>query len=227
MVRIDESRQARWIQRLDDVQPLGGAESFALLADYGIAAAPVRAAVSAAEAVRAAEDLGYPVVLKTDDPTLTHKSDVGGVVLGLRDAHAVRAAYDELAARLGPRVLVCGTAEPGVELSVGLVHDPQLGPLVVLAAGGTLAELLTDRAVALPPLTTDRAENLVSGLRISRLLDGWRGTKPADRSALVEVLQRVAALAAELGDRLTALDVNPVVVSPSGAIAVDVLIERC
>lgn len=222
---IDLDRRDRWLARLAEPQQLDGAESFALLADYGVAATEVGAVDSADDAVRAADELGYPVVLKTDDPAVAHKSDAGGVVLDLADSAAVRDAYAAIAERLGPRALLCATAEPGIEMSVGLIRDPQLGPLVVLAAGGTLAELLADRAVALPPLTHNRAEALLDRLRITTLLDGWRGAKPADRDALVDIVVRVGQLAAELGDHLAALDVNPVIVTPAGALAVDVLVQ--
>jgi acetate---CoA ligase (ADP-forming) len=224
-VHLDEPRRSRWSARLDEARPLDGMESFALIADYGIAATPLRSVTSAAEAVRAAREVGYPVVLKTDDPSVPHKTEVGGVLLGIADDSAVAAAYDDLATRLGSRVLVCAAADSGTELSVGLVRDPQLGPLVIVAAGGTLAELLNDRAVALPPLSPERADNLVRRLRVDALLDGWRGAKPSDRAALVDVVVRVGVLAAELGDGLAALDLNPVIVSSSGAVVADVLVE--
>ena len=106
---------------------LGGAVLFDLLRDYGIPAVRVRQAVTRAAALAAAAAIGYPVVLKTDEPGIAHKSDVGGVRLGLRDPGAVGAAYDDLAARLGPRVLVCQTAVPGTELALGIVRDAALG----------------------------------------------------------------------------------------------------
>lgn len=220
---VDVDRQARWRDRLR--RPLTGAEAFALLADYGVAAAPVRRAEDADAAVAAAAGLGFPVVLKTDEPGTAHKSDVGGVVLGLADEGAVRAAYADLAARLGPRVLVAATAPPGVEVSVGMVRDPMLGPMVVLAAGGSLVELLADAVFALPPVSEAHARRLLGRLRIAPLLLGFRGAPAGDVAALARCVAGVAQLAVELGDRLGALEVNPVLVSPSGAVAVDVLVE--
>ena len=124
--------------------------------------------------------LGWPVVLKTDASGVAHKSDVGGVVLGLRDEESVGAAYDDLARRLGPRVVVSSTAPPGLELALGLMTDPLLGPLVVLAAGGVLVEVLGDRAVALPPVDEDGARRMLDRLAVRPLLDGHRGAPAAD-----------------------------------------------
>lgn len=221
---IDEVRRARWLDRLA-AGNVDGATGFALLTDYGIGAVGVRPVTSSAEAVTAARALGWPVVLKTDEPGIEHKSDVGGVVLGLAGAEEVAAAYERLAGTLGPRMLVCATAPPGVELALGLVRDPLLGPLVLVAAGGVLVELVDDRAVALPPVTETVARRSISRLRASRLLAGYRGTEAVDVDGLVAALLGLSQLAVELGDALDAVDLNPVIVSPKGALAVDVLVE--
>jgi acyl-CoA synthetase (NDP forming) len=223
---VDSVRRDRWTARLGEDRTHSLVESIGLLADYGIPMIGTRTVTDADAAVVAADELGYPVVLKTAAPTVAHKSDVGGVVLDVRDADAVRTAYQTLAARLGPQVSVSATAPPGVELSLGMVRDPQLGPLVVIAAGGVLTELVADRVVALPPMSRDRARNLLGRLRIRRLLDGWRGSAAADVEAVVDAIVGMGRLAAELGDRLDAVDVNPLVVTDAGAIAVDVLVVR-
>jgi acyl-CoA synthetase (NDP forming) len=223
---VDAARHDRWAARLDDERPLDLDESFDLLADYRIPAIGARTVTNAAAAVAASDELGYPVALKTAAPGVTHKTDVHGVVLGVRDADAVRTAYQDLADRLGPEVSVSATARPGVELALGLVRDPQLGPLVVVAAGGVLTELLGDRVVALPPVSRDRAENLLQALRIRSLLDGWRGSAAVRVDAVVDAIIGMSRLAIELGDRFDALDVNPLVVSEAGAVAVDVLVVR-
>ena len=203
--------------------PLDGAAHLDLLRDYGIPAVRARGAATAAEALDAARALGYPVVLKTDDPGLRHKSDAGGVVTGLADPAALIAAYDDLAARLGSRVLVSETAAPGVELSLGLVRDPVLGPLIVVAAGGVLVELLADHAVALPPLDQAGALRLLTRVRAARLLDGVRGAPPAGRDAVAAAIVALSTLARELGDHLDALDINPLICAPTGPVAVDAL----
>jgi acyl-CoA synthetase (NDP forming) len=221
---IDVARQQRWRARLADPQPLDGAESFELLAAYDIPVVAVRAAADESAALDAARAVGYPVVLKTDLPGVAHKSDVGGVVAGLTDDATLIAAYRDLAARLGPRVLVCALAERGVELALGITHDPQLGPLVVVAAGGVDAELFTDRAVTLPPISRARARGLLDRLRTRKALDGWRGRPAVDVGAVVDVIVAVGTLAAELGSHLAALDVNPLIVGPQAALAADVLV---
>lgn len=226
-VPVDRARRERWRRRLDQAPSAGldGAAGFALLADYGIPAVAVRAAQSQAEAVVAAEQVGWPVVLKTDEPGIGHKSDVGGVLLGLGSADQVAAAYELLEDKLGPRVLVCGNASPGVELALGLVRDPLLGPLVVVASGGVLVELVEDRAVALPPVDADTAARALGRLRADRLLDGFRGGPALDRGAVIAAILGLSQLAVELGDRLDAVDINPLIVGPTGPLAVDVLLD--
>ena len=162
----------------------------------------------------AAEELGYPVVLKTDEPRIQHKSDVGGVVLGIGDVDQLVSAYADLAARLGPRALVCQSVPTGVELALGIVADPELGPLVVVGAGGVLVELLADRRVALPPVSSALAADLLADLRVRPLLDGVRGARPADLGAVIRAIRGVSELAMELGSQLEALDINPLICGP-------------
>jgi acetate---CoA ligase (ADP-forming) len=128
-----------------------------------------------------------------------------------------------LAAHLGPDVLVSQTAPPGVELSLGLVRDPTLGPLIVVAAGGVLIELLADHAVALPPVDQAKALQLLTRLKAARLLDGVRGAPPADQKAITGAIASLSTLALELGDALEALDINPLICGLAGAVAVDAL----
>jgi len=221
----DLARQERWTRVLR-AGPLPAAEAFALLRDYGIPAARAQRADGAAAALAAAARIGYPVVLKTAEPGVAHKSDAGGVVLGVRDPAGLEAAYADLAARLGPRVLVCETAGPGTELSIGILSGGDLGPLVVVGAGGVLVEHLADRAVALPPVDAAGAGRMLSRLRVARLLAGFRGQPPADLGAVTAAIIGVSAIAGELGGELTALDINPLICGPAGALAVDVLIEQ-
>lgn len=221
---IDAARKARWTARLA-AGPLGPVEAAELLADYGIASAAVAAATSSAEAVTAADGIGYPVVLKTATAGIDHKADVDGVRLGLAAPADVAAAYEDLSARLGPEVTVHPMVSGDVELALGLVRDPMVGPLVVLAVGGVLVEVVHERAVALPPLSPDQADDLISRLPVvETLLAGVRGRPACDRDAVRDALVAVARLGHELGDVLAAVDVNPILCSPNGAIAVDALI---
>jgi acyl-CoA synthetase (NDP forming) len=225
---LDEERRARWLSRLDASsapEPLSGPDLFDLLTDYGVEVARPVPAGSAAAALAAAERVGYPVVLKTAAPGVGHKVDVGGVVTGLTHPGALAAAYDEMAARLGPDVLVQPAVDPGVELALGVVHDPHLGPLVLLAAGGSLVELVAQRAVAMPPLDEHRAEELLDRVPlVAALLAGVRGRAPADRSAVARAWAGVSQLACELGEAVQALDVNPLICDAKGAVAVDALL---
>jgi acetate---CoA ligase (ADP-forming) len=203
-----------------------GAPLLDLLREYGIATVRAARAASASAALAAAQLTGYPVVLKTDEPPILHKSDAGGVIPGIRDPAELRAAYRGLAARLGPHVLICETAPPGTELALGIARDPDLGPLIVVGAGGILVELMADRAVALPPVDEQLASELLGELRVSRLLQGARGAPAADLPAVVRAITGLSALACELGDQLEALDVNPLICGPAGALAVDALAVR-
>jgi acyl-CoA synthetase (NDP forming) len=222
---VDEARRRRWLDRLVSVgSALSPEESWALLGDYGLDGVATRHVRSSAAAVGAARELGFPVVLKTDEAHVAHKTEAGGVRLGLVDAAGVAAAYDDLAGRLGPRVLVMQTAPPGVELSLGIVRDPQLGALVVVAAGGVLVELLGDRAVALPPVDAAGAQRMLDRLRVRALLEGVRGAAATSLDAVCAAVAAVSQIAVELGEALDALDVNPVIAGPQRCVAVDVLV---
>jgi acetate---CoA ligase (ADP-forming) len=203
---------------------LSAAVQFDLLRDYGIPAVGARAAGTRAQALAAAAEIGYPVVFKTDEPQIAHKSDVGGVRLGLGDPGAAGAAYDDLAARLGPRVLVCQTAAPGTELALGIVRDAALGPLLVISAGGVFIEIFAERAVLLPPVTRSQARVALARLRVAAVLAGARGQPAADLDAVADAVAALSRLACDLGDTLDALDINPLICGPSGAVAADVLL---
>ena len=217
------ARRQRWAPVLAEGR-LSGAVLLDLLRDYDIPAVRARAVCTRAGAVAAAAEIGYPVVVKTDEPRIAHKSDVAGVRLGLGDPGAVGAAYDDLAGRLGPRVLVCQTAAPGTELALGVVRDPALGPLLVVSAGGVLIEIFSERAVVLPPVTRSSALGVLARLRLAAVLAGARGQRPADLGAIADAIVALSRLACDLGDVQDALDINPLICGPSGAVAADVLV---
>jgi acyl-CoA synthetase (NDP forming) len=219
---VDYARRSRWLAALA-AGPLPTADLFAMLRDYGIPTVAARSAATVEEALRAAAGLGYPVAIKTDAPDVPHKSDVGGVRLGVASPAGLAAAYEDLAARLGPRVTVAEMAGPGRELILGLARDPALGPLVVVGAGGVLAEYLAERSVALPPLTRNAAAAMIAGLRFSEILGGIRGQPPCDLDAIISAIVCFSALAADLGEHLAGLDLNPLICSPAGVLAVDAL----
>jgi len=217
----DTGRRDRWAARL--AAGAAGAELLGLLRDYGIPAARAASASTRAEALAAAADIGYPVALKTDEPGIAHKTDVGGVRLGIAGPDALAGAYADLAARLGPRVAVCQQVPPGPELIVGMARDPALGPLIVTGPGGVLAELFPERTVALPPLTPTAAAAAVARLRFAEVLAGVRGSQPCDTAAIAAAIAAFSVLIGELGDCLEAFDVNPLICGPSGVLAVDAL----
>jgi acyl-CoA synthetase (NDP forming) len=214
----------RWRTRLESPGAWTEVEALELLEDFGVPTV-MRAVVDTEDgAVRAADAIGLPVVLKTAVTGIAHKSDVGGVHLGLTETGQVRAAYRDLSARFGPRAMVAAMVEPGIELALGVTVDPGFGPLVVVGAGGVLVELMGDRRVALPRLDHHAARRLLDRLAVRPLLSGLRGRPPADLDAVADAIVRLSLLAETVGDRLAALDANPLICGASGCVAVDALV---
>lgn len=199
-------------------------EAQQLIEAAGISTASVRLAATAEEAVAAAEAIGYPVALKAAGPEILHKTDVGGVIVDVRNAGAVRDAFQTLRSRVGDAMtaaIVQQMVSGGVEMLVGAVTDPVFGPLVACGSGGVLVDLLQDTSFRLHPLTGVDATDMVNGLRSVALLRGYRGQPPADERALADVLLRVSSLL-EVAPEIQELDINPLKVLTSGARAVDV-----
>lgn len=219
----DDVRE-RWRSRLKSGGAFSELEGLELLGDYGVPVVRSVPARTAEDAAAAAQAAGFPVALKTAVPGIQHKSDAGGVKLGLRDDDEVRAAYADLSSRLGPEVLVAPMAPQGVELALGIVRDEQFGPLVLVAAGGVLVELLKDRRLGMPPLDGSRARALVDGLKTRALLEGVRGAPASDVVSVVGAVVALATLAYDLGEHIAALDVNPLIAGPDGCVAVDALV---
>jgi acetyltransferase len=205
---------------------LNEAEAKEVLAAYGIPVVETRIARTAEEAVAAAEAIGWPVVVKLLSSSLTHKTEVGGVQLNLRDGEAVAEAFEELARRIrrdhgeaafgGVTVQPMLDLEEAYELIVGSSMDPQFGPVLLFGAGGRLVEVHRDTAVALPPLNTTLARRLMERTRIHRALLGVRGRAGVDLAELEQVLVRVAQLVLEQ-PAILELDINPLLVAPVGA----------
>ncbi|MBX3664161.1 MAG: bifunctional acetate--CoA ligase family protein/GNAT family N-acetyltransferase [Burkholderiales bacterium] len=205
-------------------------ESKDVLAAFGIPVAETVAAADADAAVTIAERLGYPVVLKIDSPDITHKTDVGGVLLNLRDAAAVRAGFAQVTAqvaRIKPQARISGAVvEPmvrrphGRELMVGVIRDPVFGPAIAFGGGGVAIEVHKDRAVALPPLNAFLVAELIRGTRVAQMLGPFRRMPPADMAALESVLLQVSEMVCEL-PWIVELDINPLILDEHGAIVVD------
>ena len=204
-------------------------ESKQLLEAYGIPTVRTEIALSADEAADKAAAIGYPVVVKLQSDTITHKSDVGGVRLNLSSPDAVRIAFRDISAtvteRFGAAAFGGVTVQPmirrqGYELILGASPDPQFGPVLLFGLGGELVEVFRDRALALPPLTTTLARRMMEHTRIYRALAGVRGRKPVDLSALELLLVRFSQLVAEQ-PRIKEIDINPLLASPEGSVALD------
>jgi acetyltransferase len=217
---------ARREQRRDLTEP----EVKSLLAAYGVPVAATETAASAQEAGRVADRIGGAVALKIFSPDISHKSDVGGIALGLRGAVAVEAAAQEMLTRVAkaaPTAVLQGfmiqsmVERPGAhELICGVATDPTFGPVVLFGAGGTAVEVLADSVVGLIPLNAPLAADMVRRTRISRLLGGYRDRPAADMAAITETLVHLAELASDIPE-LSELDINPLLADETGVIALD------
>ncbi len=205
-----------------DKKILGEREAKAVLAQYGLRSAPERRAKNAEEAVRAAEVLGYPVVLKADGD-IEHKTESGAVRLDLRDATALRAACAAMTvAKDG--FLVQPMLRGGVELVVGVKRDPQVGPVLLVGMGGVLVEIMRDAVLALAPVGKKEARRMLERLRGFKLLEGYRGAPAADLDAVCDAIARVSEFAADHAGEVEEIDVNPLLARADGAVALDALI---
>ncbi len=202
------------------------ADSMAFLAREGMGVVPSRQAVSEDEAVAAARAIGYPVAVKMNSPDVTHKSDVGGVLLNVKDEAGVRKAFHDLEGvvrRVGARsagVLVSAMAAPGLEIIVGVTRDLQFGHAVMFGIGGTLVEVFRDVAFRIVPLSEKDASEMIGETRGAKLLEGVRGRKPADVAALRRLLVQVSGLVTRHPE-IDEMDLNPVIVHEKGLTVVD------
>ena len=217
-----------------DGATLGERAAKPVLAAYGITTIPERRAGDAAAARAAADAIGYPVALKLDAQGLAHKTEAGGVALGLVDGTAVEAAFTTMVERAGRAapgaridgVLIQRMAEKGVEIVIGGKSDPIFGPLVVVGIGGVLVEVLRDTVVAPAPVTPAQARRMIDRLRLGAMFDGVRDLPAVDRDALAGVVARVSELLADCPDLIAELDVNPVICRGGEIVAVDGLIVK-
>lgn len=205
-------------------------ESKTLLASFNIPVTKTILARSANEAMMIATQLGFPVALKIDSPDISHKSDVQGVILNVMNAASVRDNYNDMlqrVTRLLPDARINGVTvqnmaghRRGREIYIGLVTDDPFGPVIAFGAGGTMIELIDDRAMELPPLNQFLARRLIERARVAETLGEWRGASAVDREALEQVLLRVSEMVCEL-PQLREMDINPLIIDETGAVAVD------
>ncbi len=205
----------------------------ALLSGLGIAGLPQSVAATADEAAAAAGAFGYPVVLKIASPDIQHKTEVGGVALGIRDEAALRDAFAAMmvsVAAKAPKARILGaTVSPmlvgGIETIIGTQNDADLGPVVMFGLGGTMAEALRDVVFAPAPVSHSQALEMISSIRAAELLDGWRGAPAADKEAIARAIVAVSAFADANADIVESLEVNPYVAMPRGGVALDMLLQ--
>jgi len=213
---------------------MGFADSIRFLADWGFSCVDARFAGSAEQAVNCAREVGYPVVLKLESPDVMHKSDVGGVRLSLNTDDDVKNAFDDMTGSVRRNYLewnvrgvtVSAMAPPeGIEVIMGMVRDPQFGPMLLFGLGGVLVELVRDVSTRLLPVTRQDALDMMQEIKGAVLLEGYRGRPGVDRQALADMLLKLARIAADHKD-IVEIDLNPVMAYPDSALAVDARILK-
>jgi acetyltransferase len=217
---------------LKKTQSLSELDSKSLLNAYGIRLPKEKLATSAVEAARIANQIGLPVVLKAAGSELTHKSDIGGVMLDNRTVSAVRDGYAAIRRNVARKakgmaidgILVAEQTAGDIELVIGATRDPEMGPMVMFGSGGVALELYRDVAFAAPTLDEPSALALIERTNAAKLIAGYRGAPALDRAAVVKALIAVSRLANDLGDRFDSIDVNPFVLRRRGGIAPDGLV---
>ena len=203
-------------------------ESKQLIGSLGIPTTITKLATSEQEAVVLSREIGYPCVLKVSSPDISHKSDAGGVKVGLASEQEVAQAYRAILSACVEKfpgahvegVTVQNMARPGLEVIVGMATDPQFGPIMMFGLGGVWVELLQDVSFKIVPLSRCDARNAMEEIRAARLLDGFRDSEPVDRSALEDILLRISEFADKTPE-VKEMDLNPVFAYPDGAVAVD------
>jgi acyl-CoA synthetase (NDP forming) len=203
-------------------------EAKTVCAEYGIPVTTFALTKSATEAVKLAEKIGYPVVLKIVSPDVIHKSDVGGVIVGLKNSSDVTNGYEQILKNVQKRnprtkivgVLVQEMAPSATEVIVGAIKDPQFGPAVMFGLGGIFVEVLKDVAFRVAPITEDEAFEMISEVKAYPLLQGYRNTPPADIGAITKILLSTSKLVTDF-PKIKEMDLNPIIVYEKGAKTVD------
>jgi len=203
-------------------------EAKAVCADYGIPVTRFALAKNDAEAVECADKIGYPVVLKIVSPDIIHKSDIGGVILDLKNAEGVREAYGRILKNVKKHdakaritgILVQEMAPSSTEVIVGAIKDPQFGPAIMFGLGGIFVEVLKDVTFRIAPIREDEACEMMSEVKAYPLLEGYRNTPPADTKAIVRILLDTSKLVTDHPE-IKELDLNPIIVYEKGAKTVD------
>lgn len=203
-------------------------EALRLFADHGLPVPDYKLVKTQEEAIEAARQIGFPVVLKIVSPDILHKSDAGGVKVGLSTAGETAAAFEEIMSNIEKKapeakiegILVVGNAPGGTECIVGMTKDPQFGPALMFGLGGIYVELMKDVSFRVLPLTREDAEEMIKETKAYRLLKGLRGEAPGDIQALIDFLLKTASLI-EKNPQIEEIDVNPLLVCETGVMILD------
>jgi len=203
-------------------------EAKTVCVEYGIPVTKFKVSKNEAEAVKFAEEIGYPAVLKIVSPDIIHKSDVGGVIVGLKNAQEVRNAYKQILKNVKKHkadakivgILVQEMAPSSTEVIVGAIKDPQFGPALMFGLGGIFVEVLKDVTFRVAPITVDEAREMITEVKAYPLLKGYRNQPPADIEAIVQILLNTSRLVME-HQEIKELDLNPIMVYEKGAKTVD------
>ncbi len=209
---LDGARTAGWV-----LEP----EAKRLLALAGIDVPRFEWVHSESQALQASEKLGFPLAAKVVSPDILHKSDAGGVAIGIRDTGQLTDVYSRFRSLSGFAGVLIEPMVSGIELIVGGKVDHQFGPIVLLGIGGTGVEIYQDTAVRMAPLTGNEVRSMVTGLRGGKLLEGYRGSRPANMDRLTQLLVRFSTLLMEMAERVESIDLNPVICTEKDCIVAD------
>ncbi len=224
---LNAERLSHWREILASDLELGETEASDLLADFGIPMVRSTRIDSREALMTLSDSVSFPVVLKTAEPGIDHKSDVNGVKLDLQTPEALLAAYDDVSGRLGDRVMVAPMLhQSGIEMILGIAHDEQFGPMVVMGMGGIYTEILGDAIIAVPPFDAEAAKGYVDKLKMRALLDGARGEPPMAVDSYCEAAANLSAFALAFGDLIKEIDINPLKLTNDGCMGLDALIVK-
>ena len=221
---ISTEAMTKWQQIIDQGQLIGENEALEMLSDNGIAVNQSYGVDNLDEVIESAKKLGYPVVLKTAVPGISHKSEVHGVYLNLNSDKELTDAYKDLDKRLGPEALLSKMIdEEGVEMILGMTTDPQFGPMITLGFGGVYAEALKDVVTLMPPFNAESAKQALSELKMQSLLSGYRGTEAADVESYCKMASKFSLFALAMRNHICEIDVNPIILGKDICLGLDAL----
>ena len=221
---ISTEAMTKWQQIIDQGQLIGENEALEMLSDNGIAVNQSYGVDNLDEVIESAKKLGYPVVLKTAVPGISHKSEVHGVYLNLNSDKELTDAYKDLDKRLGPEALLSKMIdEEGVEMILGMTTDPQFGPMITLGFGGVYAEALKDVVTLMPPFNAETAKQALSELKMQSLLSGYRGSEAADVESYCKMASKFSLFALAMRNHICEIDVNPIILGKDICLGLDAL----